>query len=133
MSQNTKEQKSGNRSNGKKRTPWRSGGNKGQKSSVSAKYKCPICNEGVKELGNAIDFKGQGPAHFDCVLRELTKGENLAPGEKIAYIGSGRFGVILSKKNDAGGPFTLIREIELEDSNKNYSWRDEKKIDVSIE
>lgn len=128
MSQNTKK---GQPYKGKKRPNWRSGGYKKKKSNEPAKYNCPICNEGVKELGNAIDYKGEGPAHFDCVLRSLNETEKLNPGEKIIYIGSGRFGVILNKKNDSGVPFTLTREIDFEDRDRELSWRDERKVEVS--
>ncbi|OQY40726.1 MAG: hypothetical protein B6229_00940 [Spirochaetaceae bacterium 4572_7] len=133
MSQNTSEKKSNNQNKGKRRPPWRNGGGKKKKTTTVAKFTCPVCNEGVKELGNAIDFEGKGPTHFDCVLRVLTQKEHLNPGEKIAYVGSGRFGVIINKKNDAGGPFTLVREIDVEDPNKSLNWRDEKKVYVSIE
>ncbi len=132
MSQNTKD-KSTSRYKGKNRPSWRSGGYRKKKSSGEAKFTCPVCNEGVKEVGNAIDYKGEGPTHFDCVIRSLTEIEKLLPGEKIAYIGSGRFGVINNKKNDSGVPFTLLREIDIEDREKERPWRDERKIDVSIE
>ncbi len=132
MSQNTSDKKNNSRYKGKKRPSWRSGGKK-RKSSSEAKFTCPVCNEGVKELGNAIDYQNQGPTHFDCVLRSLTEKENLKPGEKIAYVGSGRFGVITNKKNDSGVAFTLIREIDVEDRDKVLTWRDEKKVYVSVE
>lgn len=132
MSQNTNDRKSNNRYKGKNRPSWRSGGYRKKKSSAVALYTCPVCEEGVKEVGNAIDYQG-GPAHFDCVLRSLTENENLKQGEKIAYIGSGRFGVIVNKKNDSGGPFTLLKEIDVEDRGKNLPWRDERKIHVSVD
>lgn len=131
MRQNTKENNN-SRNKGKKKNSWRSN-NKKKKSSVVAKFTCPVCEEGVKEVGNAIDFQGKGPTHFDCVIRALTKQEDLKPGEKIAYVGSGRFGVINNKKNDSGVPFTLLREIEVEDRDKILTWRDERKIYVSVE
>ncbi len=122
----------GNFPKNKKRPNWRTGGYKKRKEEVEAKFICPICEEGVKELGNAMDFKGQGPAHFDCVLRYLNESEKLSPGEKIVYIGSGKFGVILNKKNDSGVPFTITREIEFEDREREVPWRDERKISVSV-
>ncbi len=133
MSQNTNDKKNNNRYKGKNRPSWRSGGYRKQKSASVALYTCPVCNEGVKEVGNAIDYQGQGPTHFDCVLRALNEKEDLKPGEKITYVGSGRFGVINNKKNDSGVPFTLLREIDVEDREKVLSWRDERKIYVSVE
>lgn len=134
VSQNTNDSKSNNNKyKGKRKSSWRSGNNKKKRPQAVAKYTCPVCNEGVKEVGNAIDFQGKGPTHFDCVIRALTKQEKLNPGEKIAYVGSGRFGVINHKKNDSGVPFTLLREIEVEDRDKVLTWRDERKIFVSVE
>ena len=132
MSPNTNEKKNNNRYKGKNRPSWRSGGYRKQKAPTVAKFTCTVCEEGIKEVGNAIDYQG-GPAHFDCVIRSLTEKETLNKGEKIAYIGSGRFGVIINKKNDAGGPFTIIREIDVEDREKVLPWRDERKIYVSVE
>jgi len=132
VSQNTNDKKS-NRYKGKHRPSWRSGGYRKKKSDTVALFTCPVCNEGVKEVGNAIDFKGEGPTHFDCVIRSLTETEDLKPGEKIAYVGSGRFGVINNKKNSSGVPFTLLREIEVEDREKVLTWRDERKVHVSVE
>ena len=133
MSQNTSDKKNNNRYKGKNRPSWRSGGYRKQKSATVALYTCPVCNEGVKEVGNAIDYLGQGPTHFDCVLRALNEKETLKPDEKIIYVGSGRFGVINNKKNDSGVPFTLLREIDVEDREKVLTWRDERKIYVSVE
>lgn len=131
MSQNTKDKKN-NRYKGKNRPSWRSGGYRKKKSNTVALFTCTVCSEGVKEVGNAIDYMG-GPAHFDCVIRSLTEKEDLKKGEKITYIGSGRFGVINNKKNDSGVPFTLLREIDVEDRDKELPWRDSRKINVSIE
>lgn len=133
MSQNTSDKKNNNRYKGKNRPSWRSGGYRKQKSATVALYTCPICNEGVKEVGNAIDYQGQGPTHFDCVLRALNEKEDLKSDEKITYVGSGRFGIINNKKNDSGVSFTLLREIDVEDREKVLPWRDERKIYVSVE
>ncbi len=131
--QNDKVEKKSTRHKGKNRSSWRTGNYRKKKSSGEALFVCPVCEEGVKELGNAIDFQGQGPTHFDCVLRALNDSERLMPGEKIIYIGSGKFGVINNKKNDSGVPFTLLREITVEDREKTLQWRDSKKIYVSVE
>ena len=64
----------------------------------------------------------QGPAHFDCVLGELAKKEPLGPSEKIAYLGSGLFGVITEKENNR---FEIHRKIAVEDPINPPVWRKE--------
>ncbi len=113
----------------------RNKGNKGKggtKVDTTVKFACPVCGEGLKSIATAVDL-GDGPAHFDCVLRELTKKEDLKQGEKIVYIGSGRFGVINNKKNESGVPFTLLKEIDVETRDLDLNWRNEKKIEITLE
>lgn len=114
---------------GKRRPAWRSGGNKKR---TTAQFTCPVCGEGVKELTSAIEYNGQGPTHFDCVLRDIGKQENIKENQKVVYLGSGNFGVIENKKNEAGVPFTLIKSIEVEDREKEFEWRLNRKIDIQI-
>ena len=64
----------------------------------------------------------QGPAHFDCVLAELAKREPMEGLEKIAYLGSGLFGVIVEKENNR---FEIHRKIVVEDTVNPPAWRKE--------
>jgi len=64
----------------------------------------------------------QGPAHFDCVLGELGKRETLTPPEKLTYLGSGQFGVIVEKENNR---FEIHRKIPVEDTVNPPVWRKE--------
>lgn len=74
-------------------------------------------------MASAVAFgPDQGPAHFDCVLGELTKRETLVAPEKIAYIGSGLFGVIVEKENNR---FEIHRKIPVEDTVNPPAWRKE--------
>jgi hypothetical protein len=74
-------------------------------------------------MASAVAFgPDQGPAHFDCVLAELTRRETLEGQEKIAYIGSGLFGVIVEKENSR---FELHRKIPVEDTMNPPAWRKE--------
>jgi hypothetical protein len=76
---------------------------------------CPMCGEPVRDQKTAIAAsQGRGPAHFDCVLQELTGHEALAPGEKITYLGKGTFGVVSYKVTP--GPFVIRKRIPYEES-----------------
>jgi hypothetical protein len=84
---------------------------------------CVVCAEPISEMASAVAFgPDQGPAHFDCVLGELAKREPLTPPEKIAYIGSGLFGVIVEKENNR---FEIHRKIPVEDTVNPPAWRKE--------
>lgn len=84
---------------------------------------CVVCAAPISEMASAVAFGvDQGPAHFDCVLGELAKREPLTPGEKIAYLGSGLFGVIVEKENSR---FEIHRKIPVEDTINPPAWRKE--------
>ena len=59
---------------------------------------------------------------FDCVLAELARREPLDAPEKIAYLGSGLFGVIVEKENNR---FEIHRKIAVEDPINPPAWRKE--------
>jgi len=84
---------------------------------------CGICEQPIVEMASAIGYgPAQAPAHFDCVLTELTKQQQLEGGEKVAYLGSGTFGVIIEKE---GTRFEIHRKIPVEDPNNPPAWRKE--------
>jgi hypothetical protein len=60
--------------------------------------RCPMCGLVIRNLYSAItDQESQVPAHFDCVLRKLADVEELAEGERLAYLGGGSFGVVQTR------------------------------------
>ena len=84
---------------------------------------CVICSQPISEMASAVAYGADhGPAHFDCVLGELGKREFLEPSEKIAYLGSGLFGVIVEKENNR---FEIHRKILVEDTMNPPAWRRE--------
>jgi len=84
---------------------------------------CAVCSQPISEMASAVAYgPDQGPAHFDCVLAELAKREALEPGEKISYLGSGLFGVIVEKENNR---FEIHRKILVEDPVNPPAWRRE--------
>lgn len=86
---------------------------------------CVVCAQPIAEMASAIAYGAeQGPAHFDCVVAELAKRETLEGEERIAYLGSGLFGVIVDKENHR---FEIHRKIAVEDPNNVPAWRKELK------
>ena len=62
------------------------------------------------------------PAHFDCILKELKDAHELAPQEKLCYLGGGSFG-ILQFKNQGGNKFTIKKKIPYEDKTSPQEWK----------
>lgn len=84
---------------------------------------CVVCGEPISEMASAVAYgPDQGPTHFDCVLLELSKKEQVVAPEKIAYLGSGLFGVIVEKE---GNRFEIHRKIAVEDPINPPAWRKE--------
>jgi hypothetical protein len=85
---------------------------------------CPLCNNPVRDAKTAILHRATGsPAHFDCILRELTQGESLEKGEKITYLGKGTFGVLSYRNASSQLPYLIRKRIHYEDQEKRASWR----------
>lgn len=85
---------------------------------------CPICNQPITEIASAITKKGETtPTHFDCAHQELLKTEKLGPGEKLIYIGQGRFGVVFFENPHDMKHFTIRKIIEWEDRDNRAEWR----------
>jgi hypothetical protein len=82
---------------------------------------CPICNKSVKFLLTAISVgENNNPAHFDCVLKQVSENEELGPKEKIIYIGNGNFAVI---NNKSGKELSIRKTIQFELKENNSEWR----------
>ena len=84
---------------------------------------CSVCGEPISDMPSAVAYgPDKGPTHFDCVLLELAKKEPLSGGEKIAYLGSGMFGVIVDKEDNR---FEIHRKILVDDPLNAPEWRKE--------
>ncbi len=87
---------------------------------------CAHCGKPIAELSTALADRGSGePVHFDCVLSILNQSEKINEGEKITYIGQGRFAVVNFPIPHDYRNFNIIRIIEWEPKDKKYSWREE--------
>ncbi len=76
---------------------------------------CPLCGEPVRDPKTAIVTpEARRPAHFDCVLQDLSRREELQPGEKVVYLGKGTFGVVTYRSGAGGAPLTIRKRIAYE-------------------
>lgn len=56
---------------------------------------CPRCGQVIDDIASSIEDRAtKAPIHFECAMSELSKEERLAEGEKLCYIGQGRFAVL---------------------------------------
>lgn len=82
---------------------------------------CPICNKSVKFLLTAISVGEENkPAHFDCVLKQVTAQEELGPKEKIIYIGNGNFAIVNGKSTK---DLIIRKTIKFEAKENQGEWR----------
>ena len=85
---------------------------------------CPVCKKQVKELYNAICHSDSGKAtHFDCIIKIIQQQEQLAPHEKVCYLGNGSFGIIRQQKSTDFFPFIIRKRIQYEDPHLTPGWR----------
>jgi hypothetical protein len=85
---------------------------------------CPLCGKPVYDLSTALSSGQEGgePAHFDCVLDRVTAAETLESGDKIVYLGSGAFAVVVFKDRSESA-FTVKRRIQWEKEGEKKDWR----------
>lgn len=85
---------------------------------------CPICEKPVHDLSSALgsDRETGLPAHFECVYERITAAENLSPGEKVVYLGSGSFAVV-EFKDGKEAAFVVKRRIQWEKEGEKKEWR----------
>lgn len=87
-------------------------------------FSCALCEKPILDLTGAITDKETGqPVHFDCALERITAAETLEPGEKIAYLGSGSFGIVTQIEGRPEGAFTVKRRIQWEKEGEKKDWR----------
>ncbi|MDD7460430.1 MAG: hypothetical protein SPJ89_01680 [Treponema sp.] len=85
---------------------------------------CPLCGEAIRELSTALNDSKTGQAiHFDCAIEQLQKDISLEQGEKIAYIGQGRFAVLYYANVHDVKHFQIRKVIDYEEKDKQPEWR----------
>lgn len=87
---------------------------------------CPLCGQTVKDMAFALSSKDSGePVHFDCAVESVSKGESLDQGDKVAYIGQGRFAVVHYANIHDAKHFSIKKVIDWEEKDKKPAWRNE--------
>jgi hypothetical protein len=85
---------------------------------------CPLCGKPVRELASALTHRvSRQPAHFDCIVRELRDSTDIAPQEKLCYLGAGSFGIL--EFRPPGGPsrFVIKKRIQYEEKELPQEWK----------
>ncbi len=71
---------------------------------------CPICSNEIKKTSQTIPMKEtQKNAHFECVISEVKKLNNIEKEKELFYLGGGRFGLI-ERKNGKGYYDFIVKE-----------------------
>ena len=85
---------------------------------------CQYCGQSVNEIASSfIDSSSNKPVHFDCVLNKIAESEKLEAGDKVSYIGQGRFGIINFPNVHDVKHFTIKKIIEWETKDNTPDWR----------
>jgi hypothetical protein len=85
---------------------------------------CPLCGKPVRDAVSALCYgQDRAPAHFDCVLESLRSRWNLAPDERLCYLGGGAFGVIRSPQGEGHAPFSIRERVPYEAEPDRPEWR----------
>jgi hypothetical protein len=90
----------------------------------TAKSECPRCGKPIEDIASARgDRESGGPVHFDCALNRIAEGEDLGEGDKVVYIGGGRFGVVHFDNPQDTRRFQIKKTIQWEEKDKRSEWR----------
>lgn len=84
---------------------------------------CIICGKPIADAASSMAMPDSGePAHFDCVLKQISESETLAEGDTVAYLGGGAFGIIQKETGSPAG-FRIKKKIDFENKEKIGVWR----------
>lgn len=90
------------------------------------KFVCAQCGQEITDIAGALSKKGSDSIfHFDCVLKNIEASESPKEGEKVIYIGQGRFAVAYFENPSDLKKFEIRKIIEWEDRDKRSTWRNE--------
>ncbi len=85
---------------------------------------CPICGKQVRDLPSALTHRvTRQPAHFDCIVQELRDTNEIAPQEKICYLGGGSFGILEFRASGGPGHFVIKKRIQYEEKEAQQEWK----------
>lgn len=87
---------------------------------------CSKCGLPIQEITQAVSGRLDGTVmHFDCVIQQLCEEEKLGDGEKITYIGQGRFGVLYFENPHDMKHFKIRKIIEWEKREEKAEFRNQ--------
>ncbi|MDT4762972.1 hypothetical protein [Sphaerochaeta sp. PS] len=69
---------------------------------------CPICNEVIENIAEALTSPEGGFCHFDCVLAKIASDERISETQKVSYVGRGTFAVV---EPTTEGGFSFVKKI----------------------
>jgi hypothetical protein len=85
---------------------------------------CPICGKPVRELASALTHRAsRQPAHFDCIVRELRDSTEIAPQDKLCYLGAGSFGILEFRPPGGPSKFVIKKRIQYEEKEIPQEWK----------
>lgn len=72
---------------------------------------CPLCQKTIENMEFALNHKeNKIPSHFECIINEIAKDENLSENEEICYLGKGSFGILNFRNYSSNHTRFLIRK-----------------------
>ena len=85
---------------------------------------CARCGKPIEGHSQAMgDATSSSFWHFDCALEHLNEEQNPREGEKLVYIGAGRFALVFFPDPRDQKQFQIRRIIPWEDKDKRPEWR----------
>ena len=69
---------------------------------------CPLCNQVIENIAQALSHHEGGHCHFDCILAKIAEDEHITEKQKVSYIGRGTFAVVEPKEE---GGFVFVKRI----------------------
>ncbi|MDR3312608.1 MAG: hypothetical protein LBS64_05700 [Spirochaetaceae bacterium] len=91
-----------------------------------AVHTCPRCGQAIQDIPSAFTDRNSGePIHFECAMEILQQEERCREGEKIIYIGQGKFALVYFENPEDPRHFSIRREITWERSEQRIPWRTE--------
>ena len=78
----------------------------------------------MRELASALTHRiSRQPAHFDCIVRELRDSTEIAPQEKLCYLGAGTFGILEFRPPGGPSKFVIKKRIQYEEKELPQEWK----------
>jgi hypothetical protein len=83
-----------------------------------------VCGKQLRELSSALTHRvARQPAHFECVMRELRDTNDIAPQERICYLGGGAFGILEFHPSGGSNRFVIRKRIQYEEKETPHEWK----------